>query len=119
MFDCYSFVCYYYLWWIGREFVDRVVVVSCQLLKIVGVLVGDDFVDIVDFGCVGSGVGCDVMECQWIGGVKLYLGGGIVFNVVFGVEVDCEFMFSGDDGVEKISFIGRRYLVVRRVVSDS
>lgn len=46
------------------------------------------------------------MERQRIGGVKLYLGGGIVFNVVFGVEVDCEFMFLGDDGVEKILFIG-------------
>lgn len=49
----------------------------------------------------------------------MYLGGGIVFNVVFGVEVDCEFMFLGDDGVEKILFIGWWYLVVRWVVSDS
>lgn len=84
-----------------------------------GVLVGDDFVDIVDFGCVGSGVGCDVMERQRIGGVKLYLGGGIVLNVVSGAEVDCEFMFLGDDGVEKILFIGWWYLVVCWVVSDS
>ncbi len=64
------------------------------------------------------GTGRDVMERQRTGGAKPHPGGETVLNAIPGAEADCEFTLSDDDGAEKISPTGRRYLAARRIVSD-
>lgn len=116
--DRYGSARHYHLWRTGREPANRAVAASCQLPKTVGVLAGDDSADIADSGCAGSGTGRDVMERQRTGGAKPHPGGETVLNAIPGAEADCEFTLSDDDGAEKISPTGRRYLAARRIVSD-